>query len=79
MCVCVCVCVNVYVCICVCKGVCMCKYRYPQRPEEDLRSPRAGGGCTGICEPLDVSVRIRTLVLMIEQQVFLAAEPSLEP
>lgn len=33
-------------------------------------------GITGICEPLNVSARIFTLVFIMEQQVLLLAEPS---
>ena len=51
VCVCVFVCVLLWgVCVPICVGVCTsaCEYRYPQSPEEDIRTP--GAGATGHCE-----------------------------
>lgn len=60
------------VCIYVCVHVCV----YPQRQEEGIRS--LGARVTSVCELPDRKPGIQTSPIMIEQQVLLADEPSLQ-
>jgi hypothetical protein len=54
--------------------VCTYAYGYLRRPEEGIRS--LGTGVPGVSEPPDKDDGICTLVLMIEEQGLLNAEPS---
>lgn len=49
----------------------------PRLPEG--RNDSVVAGVTDLCELPKVSARIQTLVLVIEQQVLLTIEPSLQP
>lgn len=57
--------------------MCACMYNYRQNSEEDIGSLKAV--TTDSFQPLHAGEGVQTPVLMIEQEVFLASEPSLQP